>query len=191
MTPVSVIEPRGFTTSKHSAKKVRVVLYLAESALSEIIPFFDVCVHVKLLLKRTRIPQCERWFSWYNERACSRNFRYRMWDSTKHTESRNSSCNPNLSHNCPSRYVTCHGQRQTDSLECLVRPRKDDKMPSRAAVTKIRQATSAVRMKLKTTHCDDISKKNKQKPLRIVHSKSIWFLQPPKVYVDFSQSLQC
>lgn len=165
VTPVSIIERRGSTTSQYSAQKDWVVLYPAGSALSKIIPLFGVRVHVKLLPKRTKIPQCGRCFSWHNEWACSRTPHCRLCGSTQHTESGYTSCNPDVSHNCPSGCVNCHGPHPADSLECLVRPRKDCKMLSRAEIAKIRHAASAAWMRLKITHCDAVSKNKTGKSL--------------------------
>lgn len=159
-TPISIIETRGRDTSQYLANKDWVVLYPEGSSLSKSLPLFGVRVNARRLPKRTKIPQCGKCFAWHNERACIKSPRCRICGSTQHLESGHTSCNPDRIHSCPPRCANCHGPHTADSLECLIRPSKDHKMPSKAEIAKIRQAASAARIRLKIAHCDPISSKN-------------------------------
>lgn len=56
--------------------------------------------------------------------------------------------------------MNCHGPHPTDSLECLIRPRKDNSLPNKAQITQIRKAASAARLRLKTAHCGSLGTQN-------------------------------
>ena len=49
--------------------------------------------------------------------------------------------------------MNCHGPHTADSLECLIRPGKDNKLPTKAQIVQIRKAATAARLRLKTAHC--------------------------------------
>lgn len=153
VAPLNVLESRGTVTSDFSPCKSWVVLYPRGTSLSRSLPLFGVRVVAKLLPQRTRIPQCGRCFSWHNERACARVPRCRICSSTQHVESGHVSCNPAVAHSCPPKCVNCHGPHPADSLECLVRPRKDNTFPSKQQTSAIRQAAAAARLRLKAAHC--------------------------------------
>ncbi|KAI0992890.1 hypothetical protein K3495_g15294, partial [Podosphaera aphanis] len=153
VAPINVLESRGSSYSEYSPTKSWIVLYPKGSNLSRSLPLFGVRVSAKLLPQRTRVPQCGRCFGWHNERSCSRFPRCRICSSTHHVEKGHISCNPVVAHECPPKCANCHGPHPADSLECLLRPRKDNTFPSKQETAAIRQAAAAARLRLKATHC--------------------------------------
>lgn len=189
VAPIDVIESRRSSSSQYLAQKERVVLYPAGSSPSRYIPLFGVRVHIKLFPRRIKIPQCGNCFGWHNERTCSRITRGRLCGSTQYIESEHTSCTPGVAHNCPHRFVNCHGPHPADSLECLVRPGKNHRMPSKAEISKIRQAASAARLRLKIMHCDMISKKQKTPaPVDSVMDMNVPASTPPTMRRLFTES---
>ncbi|KAI0994800.1 hypothetical protein K3495_g13381, partial [Podosphaera aphanis] len=63
------------------------------------------------------------------------------------------SYDPSRNHLCPPKCVNCHGPHPADFLECLVRPRKDNTLPTRSQLSEIRKAAAAARLRLKAAHC--------------------------------------
>lgn len=153
VAPLNVLESRSQYDSKYSPSKSWVVLYPKGPTLSKVLPLFGVRVPVKILPQRLRTPQCGRCFGWHNERACARLPRCRLCASTQHLESGHTSCDPTKKHLCPPKCANCHGPHPADSLECLIRPRKDNTLPGKAQMSEIRQAAAAARLRLKAAHC--------------------------------------
>lgn len=151
--PANVIECQSPTDNQFSDKKNWIVFYPQGSNLSKSLPLFGARISVKLLPKRTKTPQCGNCYGWHNERACSRAPRCRICGSTQHVESNHTTCDPSRSHECPPKCVNCHGPHTADSLECLIRPGKDNKLPTKAQIVQIRKAATAARLRLKTAHC--------------------------------------
>lgn len=143
--------------SEYMYQKNWVTLYPEGFLLPKNIPLFGVRVQTKLLPKKSKTPQCSKCFGWHNERSCSRPQRCRICGSTKHVENEHASCAPETEHKCPPKCANCHGPHPADSLECLIRPKKDQKLPTRSEIAKIRQAASAARMRLVAAHCKPIS----------------------------------
>ncbi|POS83035.1 hypothetical protein EPUL_005871 [Erysiphe pulchra] len=161
IAPVSVLEPRKNDSSQYMGERNWVVLFPEEiSKLSRVLPLFGTHVFTKFLPKLTKTPQCGKCFGWHNERSCTKNPRYRICGSTQHNEKGHSTCDPSRPHRCPPKCVNCHGPHTADSLEYLVRPRKDQKLPSKSEIAQIRDVASAARMRLKKIHCNIISSQN-------------------------------
>lgn len=125
-TPVSVLSPRDANGSEHFSQRNWVVLFPEETTnLSRVLPLFGVQVYTKLLRKKSRTPQCGNCFGWHNERTCTRNSRCRICGSTQHNEKEHTTCDPTRPHQCPPKCANCRGPHPADSLECLIRPKKD------------------------------------------------------------------
>lgn len=157
--PVSVTECKSSIDQPFLDKTKWIVLYPEGSSLSKNFPLFGVRVNTKMLPKKTRTPQCGNCFGWHNERACIRAPRCRICGSTKHTENGHTICDPSRPHECPPKCANCHGPHPADSLQCLIRPTKDNKLPSKNELAQIRKISSAARLRLKTAHCGQISAK--------------------------------
>lgn len=153
VAPIKILETKGSSENQYMDQKNWIVLYPRGSQLSRSLPLFGVRIPAKLLPKRTRIPQCGRCFGWHNERSCVRASRCRLCGSTQHIEKDHTSCDPTRPHACPPKCVNCHGPHPADSLECLIRPNKDNVLPDKRQITQIRHAAAAARLRLKITHC--------------------------------------
>lgn len=161
IAPVSILTPRNFEGSEHLSQRNWVVLFPEETAkLSRVLPLFGVHVYTKLLQKKHKTPQCGKCFGWHNERTCIRNPRCRICGSIQHDEKGHTPCDPTRPHQCPPKCANCHGPHPADSLECLIRPRKDQKLPSKSEIAHIRQVASAARMRWKKAHCETLSSQN-------------------------------
>ncbi|KAI1005054.1 hypothetical protein K3495_g3162 [Podosphaera aphanis] len=153
VAPLKVLESRGTLASEFSPCKSWIVLYPQASNLARSLPIFGVRATTKLLPQRTKIPQCGRCYGWHNERSCARVPRCRICSSSLHLEANHISCNPAVAHVCPPKCVNCHGPHPADSLECLLRPKKDNTFPNKQQTSTIRQAAAAARLRLKAAHC--------------------------------------
>ncbi|KAI0997822.1 hypothetical protein K3495_g10367 [Podosphaera aphanis] len=161
VAPINVLEPRNASKAEFAAHKDWIVLYPEESSpLSRNLPLFGIRIQAKLLPKRTKLPQCGKCFGWHNERACCRAPRCRICGSTQHPESQHTSCDPTRVHQCPPKCVNCHGPHTADSLECLIRPRKDQSLPTKSQIAEIRKTAAAARLRLKIAHCGALDTKN-------------------------------
>ncbi|KAI1005913.1 hypothetical protein K3495_g2308 [Podosphaera aphanis] len=152
IAPLNVLEFRGQYDSEYSPTKSRVVLYPKGPNLSKILPLFGVRVPVKILPQRLNSPQCGRCYGWHNERSCARLPRCRLCGSNQHVESGHTSCDSTRDHLYPPKCANYHGTHPTDSLECLIRPRKDKNLPAEAQMAEIRQAAAVARLRLKAVH---------------------------------------
>lgn len=128
---VSVTECKSSAEQQFTDKGNWIVLYPEGTLLSKIIPLFGVRVITKMLPKNTRIPQCGRCFGWHNERAYTRVPRCRICSSTKHTENGHTIFDLSRPHECPPNCVNCHGPYSADSLQRIIRPKKNNKLPSK------------------------------------------------------------
>ena len=135
------------------------MLYPKDSNLSKVLPLFGKRVPAKLLPQRMKTPQCGNCFGWHNQRACIRLPRCRICASTQHTESGHTTCDPKVPHACPPKCANCYGPHPADSLECLIRPSKNNTLPSKQQIFAIRQAASSARLRLKAAHCESIGNK--------------------------------
>lgn len=153
VAPINVLKSRGSSNPEFYHQKNWIVLYPIGSTLSKLLPLFGVRVPTKLLPQKIKTPQCGRCFGWHNERSCARIPRCRICGSTQHLEAGHTSCNPSEDHFCPPKCANCHGPHPADSLECLIRPRKDNSLPPKQQIAQIRQAASAARFRLKAVHC--------------------------------------
>lgn len=156
MAPINVLESRGSANNEYIPVKSWIVIYPKGSTLSRVLPLFGARVPAKILPQRFRTPQCGKCFGWHNERACSRLPRCRICASTNHIESGHTSCDPNRDHVCPPKCANCHGPHTADSLECLIRPNKNNKLPSKVQISEIRKAAAAVRLRLRAAYCENI-----------------------------------
>lgn len=156
---LSVLESRGTSHSEYYPQKSWIVIYPEGSNLSKVLPLFGVRVPAKLLHQRMKTPQCGKCFGWHNQRACVRFPRCRICASTQHVESGHTTCDPQVPHACRPKRANCHGPHSADSLECLIRPRKDNSLPSKQQTFAIKQAAAAARLRLKAAHCEPIGNK--------------------------------
>lgn len=125
VSPINVLEPRSSIKSQYSKTKDWIVLYPEGAPLSRNLPLFGVRVHAKLLPKRIKSPQCGKCFGWHNKRACARKCICTICGSCRHAESGHESYDPKREHPFPPKCANCHGPHPANSLECLIRPRKD------------------------------------------------------------------
>ncbi|POS83539.1 hypothetical protein EPUL_005161 [Erysiphe pulchra] len=157
ISPINVLESRGSANIEYiSPLKSWIVIYPKGSTLSSVLSLFGVRVTAKILPQRFRTPQCGRCFGWHNERACSRLPRCRICASTNHVESGHTSCDPSRDHFCPPKCANCHGPHTADSLECLIRPNKNNKLPSKVQISEFRKAAAAVKLRLRAAYCENI-----------------------------------
>lgn len=156
IAPLKVLDSRGSSETEFSDKKSWIVIYLRGNKLSRNLPLFGVRVRVKHLPRRLKTPQCGNCFGWHNERAYARLPRCRLCGSTQYLEIDHVSCDPTRNNQCPPKCVNCHGPHAADSLECLIRPRKDQSMPSKSEIAQIRQAASAAKLRIKAAHCESV-----------------------------------
>ncbi|KAF5180129.1 Endonuclease/reverse transcriptase protein, partial [Thalictrum thalictroides] len=164
VVPVKTLPSQNILSNEFSAQRNWIVLYPKGLSLPRSLPLFGVRVSTKLLPKRSRTPQCGKCFGWHNERSCARSPRCRICSSSKHVENDHITCDPSRPHDCPPKCANCHGPHPADSLECLIRPRKDNTLPNKAQITQIRHAAAAARLRLKTAHCGTLGSKDTTPP---------------------------
>ncbi|POS85486.1 hypothetical protein EPUL_002457 [Erysiphe pulchra] len=74
----------------------------------------------------------------------------------KVTKYERTSCDLSRDHNFPPKCAYCRGPHTADSLECLIRPNKDNKLPSKAQISEIKKVPATARLRLKVAHCENI-----------------------------------
>ncbi|KAI0993874.1 hypothetical protein K3495_g14310 [Podosphaera aphanis] len=165
-----------------------IVLYPKGSTLSKLLPLFGVRVPTKLLPQKFKTPQCVRCFGWDNERSCARIPRCRICGSTQHLEAGHTSCDPSKDHFCPPKCASCHGPLPADSLECLIRPRKDNSLPPKQQIAQIRQAAAAARFRLKAAHCGVMENQTRASAPSNINETPALTKTPPTVGRLFTES---
>lgn len=188
VAPVKVLEIQGTPENQYFDHRNWIVLYPRGSKLSRSLPLFGVRISSKPLPKRTRIPQCGKCFGWHNERSCARAPRCRLCGSTKHTESGHVSCDPTRPHACPPKCANCHGPHPADSLECLIRPNKDNILPSKTQMAQIRQAAAASRFRLIAVHCKVLGQNDLTSQSQNLEDAPVLPSTPPTIHRLFSDS---
>lgn len=157
---VGTVEPRNALEAHYGAYKSWVVLFPeGTNSLSRNLPLLGVRVRAKYQPKRIRVPQCDEYLRWHNERGCVKAPRCRLCGPTQHLEDGHTICDPENLHQYPPKCANYYGPNSADSLGFLFRPRKDNLMLTIKRIEQIIIASSAARLRLKAAYCGVISGK--------------------------------